>query len=111
MRFTEGDGLTTIPHEVASYDPARGALDAWLRPADVAGGETDFYLYYGAEPRTAPSPWPDVYRGVWHMSGADPGRERDSTNKVEDLVPSDAGETPLVAAGVAGPARDYRSST
>lgn len=108
VTFTTADGVTPIRHEVASYDPVRGALDAWLRVPEVTGGDTDLFLYYGAAPRVPQSAWPDMYRGVWHMSGAESGRERDSTNKVADLVPSIAGETPLVAPGVAGPARDYR---
>lgn len=105
--FTLGDGTTRIPFELVALEPVTGGLDAWARVPELAAGESHLFMYYGAGIQVTQSPWPAAYLGVWHMTGAMPGRETDSIGRVSDLVPSAAIETPAIATGVAGNARDY----
>lgn len=46
--FVGSDGITLLDHELESYDPYRGTLEAWVRlPLLRQGTETSLYMYYG----------------------------------------------------------------
>lgn len=73
IRFTAADGVTSLPHEIETYDPGTGSLTAWvLVPTLSAGSDTTVYLYYG--PADAPDQqsirevWPDDFVAAWHLA-------------------------------------------
>jgi hypothetical protein len=77
LLFTGSDGQTAIPYEREGYDPATGALTAWVRvPSISSAANTTIYLYYGyasspdmADPAQA---WDPDYMAVWHMNATNP---------------------------------------
>ncbi|MBN1676332.1 MAG: DUF2341 domain-containing protein, partial [Kiritimatiellae bacterium] len=72
--FAGGDGITRLDHEIELYDPATGALAAWVRvPVLSAGADTVLYLYYGNPAETGPQQnangvWGVDYAAVWHLA-------------------------------------------
>jgi MSHA biogenesis protein MshQ len=73
LRFTLGDGRTTVPFDVELFDPAAGYLDAWVTPAMVsATSDTTLYVYYGnlsaAAAEDEAGTYGNAFRAVWHMS-------------------------------------------
>ena len=82
--FTASDGVTKLDHEMESYDPATGALRAWVRvPALSSTADTVLYLYYGNPAgdagQNSHAVWDANYRMVLHLQGA-AGPHRDSTS-------------------------------
>ena len=72
IRFTASDGVTPLPHEIESWDPGTGSVDAWVTvPVLPSGSATTIYLYYGAADAPSQhdvrSTWPDVFEGAWHL--------------------------------------------
>ena len=72
IRFTAGDGVTPLPHEIETWISATGALTAWvLVPSVSDSAATTVYLYYGAA--DAPDQqdhrflWAGDYEAVWHL--------------------------------------------
>lgn len=70
--FTLGDGATKLAHEIESYNPATGALVAWVRiPSLSATADTTLYMYYGNRAATnqqnATAVWDSNYQTVYHM--------------------------------------------
>lgn len=62
FRFTAADGVTLLPHEIESWDPATNTLTAWVRlPFISAASDTGLYLYYGA----LDAPDQQATRQVW----------------------------------------------
>ena len=46
--FTQADGRTRLPHELAAYDPEQGQLEAWVQvPVLSCRQDEILYLYYG----------------------------------------------------------------
>jgi len=81
--FTSSDGITKLSHEMESYDPATGALRAWVRvPALSSTADTTLYLYYGNPAGDAGQDshrvWDSGYKMVLHLHPAE-GPPRDST--------------------------------
>jgi hypothetical protein len=81
--FTLSDGTTKLCHEMESYDPATGALRAWVRvPALSSTADTPLYLYYGNPAGHAGQEghrvWDAGYKMVLHLHPAE-GPQRDST--------------------------------
>jgi hypothetical protein len=75
LRFTTPDGITALPYEREHFDPATGALTAWVAvPSVTAGTATELELYYGdpgAPDQQQPAAvWATSYAGVWHLGGA-----------------------------------------
>lgn len=73
--FTAEDGTTVLPHEIVSYDPVLGALEAWVRvPALRSIFDTKVFVYYGnPSPPSLPSPalvWTEGFEAVWHLDEA-----------------------------------------
>ncbi|MCG6926034.1 MAG: DUF2341 domain-containing protein [Acidobacteria bacterium] len=73
-----GAGLAPcqLDHEIESYDPATGALVAWVRIPSVntasAASNTTIYIYYGNPTVTAPTEnptgvWDASYAAVYHL--------------------------------------------
>lgn len=85
--FTAADGATALAHEVESYQPASGALAAWVKvPRLDDSSDTLLYLYYGASGATdgvdRAAVWDSGFRAVWHLADlptGQPGDVRDST--------------------------------
>ena len=72
IRFTATDGVTTLSHEIESFDAGTGTLTAWVNvPTLAAVAPTTIYLYYGAA--DAPSgedvrgTWSDNIEAAWHL--------------------------------------------
>ncbi len=71
IAFTE-DHVTTLNHQVESYNAITGQLIAWVRIPSLPAGGHSFTLYFGnslivADPSTT-STWVG-YSGVWHLNG------------------------------------------
>ncbi len=77
IRFVAADGATPLTHEIESFNPATGALQAWvlLPNLDDAAGAS-LYLLYGAanapDQQDIRAVWPSLFGSVWHL-GTDPG--------------------------------------
>ncbi|MFN8024162.1 MAG: DUF2341 domain-containing protein [Acidimicrobiales bacterium] len=77
LRFVAADGVTRLPYELESWNPATGALSAWVRvPQITAAAPTTVQLYAGAadapagaDPRAV---WSDV-TAVWQLAGSPAG--------------------------------------
>ncbi|MFW5740350.1 MAG: DUF2341 domain-containing protein [Myxococcota bacterium] len=70
--FTGADGVTVLPHEVEAFDPATGALLAWVKvPHLIPSIENELYVYYGNSsppvPPGAGAVWSNEFVGVWHL--------------------------------------------
>ncbi|MBX3191437.1 MAG: hypothetical protein KF819_30865 [Labilithrix sp.] len=78
VRFTAADGVTPLPHELAS------PRLAWVRlPALTDRAGARFYAYYGSDaeaPADVVATWTGRYDGVWHLDEAAPSVYRDSTS-------------------------------
>ncbi len=71
IRFTGADGETKLDHELETYDPAEGALRAWVRVGALSGSaDTELYLRCGdpdCESQQNPNGvWDADYRLVIH---------------------------------------------
>jgi len=44
--FTDGDGVTKLPHEIEYFNPDTGGLAAWVRVPLEAGVDKEIYMYY-----------------------------------------------------------------
>ncbi len=115
IRFTAADGITSLPHEIETYDPGTGALTAWvLVPTLTAASDTTIYLYYG--PADAPDQqavrqvWPDRVLAAWHLaddpSGSAPQLD-DSTVANHDGLSAGAMTTADLVTGPTGRAIDF----
>jgi hypothetical protein len=104
---TASDGVTPLPREIVSYSSATGELDMWVEVPRIQGGSfTTMYLYYGAARSNGlPLVWPDMYAGVWHMTGSN-GMYPDSARghpATETMVARYPGST----TGMAGKAAEF----
>jgi hypothetical protein len=107
VRFTAEDGVTLLPHEIETWDPAGESL-VWVRiPTLAADASTSIYMMWGEEPPPPLDPaetFAAPHLGVWHLD-EDPGAEpiADSTaggltGTAEDSMDGDN----LVAGPLAG---------
>lgn len=88
LRFATPAG-DLLPHEVELFPPPGGTAAIWVGvPSIVAGADSTFCLFYGAEaPGAAADPggvWDTGFAGVWHLgetSTGAPGEFRDSTSR------------------------------
>jgi len=87
IAFTDNGG-NPLNHEIEDYDPATGALVAWVNVTVLSSGaDTVIYMYYGDSSITTPlarptDVWDGNYKGVWHMNQSPTGAVgdlRDST--------------------------------
>ena len=88
--FTDYDGVR-LDHEIESYDPATGALVAWVRVPSLSSMEdTTLYMYYGnseASNQENPEPvWDQDYVLVHHLDETS-GTHYDSTAYGNDGTP------------------------
>lgn len=105
LAFTAGDGTTQLPAEVVGFDPASGALDAWVAATLAPAATTTLYLYFGGVAAPAASPWSPLFLGVWHMTGAN--SSADSSSHAHTAAAATAAQTPAAIAGVSGAARGF----
>lgn len=90
--FTDGDGVTPLPHELESYAPS-GQLVFWVRVPQLTGAaDTVLYLYYGnSEPATADASgvWDSELETVHHLHQVPGGNASiiDSTDNSYDGTP------------------------
>lgn len=73
FRFTAGDGVTPLPHEIESWDPGSSTLTAWVKvPALSDTVNTPLYLYYGApdapDQQDPYGVWTNGYEAVWLLA-------------------------------------------
>jgi hypothetical protein len=70
--FTSSDGATKLSHEIESFNPATGALVAWVKMPTLSTSANVLYLYYGnasaGSQQNATGTWDLGYKGVWHLS-------------------------------------------
>lgn len=108
IRFVAADGTTHLAHEIERWDPATGALDAWVHiPTIASTAPTSFFVEYGAP--NAPSQeqiratWPTDHDAVLHLRNAD-GNTHDSSVFGHDGSQPDVARRPTDAGGLIGPA-------
>lgn len=85
LAFVDPVTQTQVGAELASFTPARGALEAWVQvPHWHSDGPTVLYLYFGldAPPTQRPNPWFD-YMAVWHLDEVVMGRMPDSAGNAD----------------------------
>jgi hypothetical protein len=76
--FTNGDGFTQIPYERESYNPATGALIAWVKVSGLSATmvpNKSIYMYYGyptipIDNQYPTGVWDSYYKGVWHLNNS-----------------------------------------
>lgn len=97
---TAADGTTRLDHELEHY--AGGKLVAWVRVPRLAG-TTRLYLYYGGDAASdAATTWSTRYGAVWHLAGAAPNIEPDSTGHGNALREGATTAQPAQTPGIAG---------
>ncbi|MGB5756752.1 MAG: DUF2341 domain-containing protein, partial [Acidimicrobiales bacterium] len=115
IRFTAADGITRLVHEIESWDPGSGTLEAWVRvPTVTAGSSTTIHLYYGAADAPAHedirATWPDPMEAVWHLdrdpSGTAPQID-DSSARNHDGLSGGGMTAGDLAPGLIGGAIDF----
>jgi len=103
---------TTAPcrldHEIEAYNPATGALIAWVKVPSITNG-TVIYMYYGngcaASSRNPSGVWAD-YSGVWHSKeAAMPLADSTGSNNL-----TNATNPPTQIAGEIGNAQSYNGT-
>jgi hypothetical protein len=100
--FTADDGATQLDAERVAYDPATGALEAWVRTSMAPHAPTVLFMYYGGPPGAARQMvWPS-FAGVWHLTTGG-----DSTGHGYTASAPTAAQQPAAAAGVVGGAVSY----
>ena len=73
IQFRDADGVTTLPHEIESWNPG-GTSVLWVRVPAIDAGSTDdhVFMYYGnpdvVVEENAAAVWAD-YRAVYHLEG------------------------------------------
>ena len=91
--FTAEDGKTRVPHEIESWDPATGTLDAWVGADVPSTVPLILRVFYGnpdcADQQTPSAVWDADYAGVWHLNentvaGGTTKLHRDSTAAERD---------------------------
>ena len=92
ISFAASDGVTQLSHEIESYNPATGALVAWVKiPSLSSTVNTDIYMYYGdpgsADQQDIPGVWTNGYVEVWHLDETS-GTVYDSTSNSFTGTPS-----------------------
>lgn len=70
--FTAADGVTKLNHELESYSPTTGHVNAWVQlPSLSPAANTVLYIYYGnasaADQENKPGVWDNTFAGVWHV--------------------------------------------
>lgn len=107
IHFTTPDG-TLLEFDLEHYDPALGALTAWVGVGSVAAEqETRFELRYGTPPREmAGSPWSEGFMSVWHLDEFIGGLTPDDGPLGLDLA-SNALQPSNVVPGVVGNAISF----
>ncbi len=70
--FSDADGITQLDHEIESWNPATGELQAWVRVPSLSGtSDPVVYLYYGnasaSDQANAPGVWDSYYSEVLHL--------------------------------------------
>lgn len=111
LLFTGADGETILPFEIERFDPATGALAAWVTVPEIDEFEGDrVFLYYGAadaiSQADAFATWGDLFTGVWHLS-VDDGAALDSTRRGNHGLSPSSPTTPQSTDGVAGGALEF----
>lgn len=106
--FTDSDGESLLAHEIVSFDPDTGALEAWVQLRELGATAATLYLYYGGPLSTtdARDAWSTTYASVWHLDGAAPGTEADSTAS-NARVDSEGSQQPAVVGAAVGRGRRY----
>ena len=85
--FTLDDGKTVISHELSSYDPEKGILDAWIRIPHLSCSEnTVINLFYGGTGSGIKRPpervWDSQYVVVRRINNKNPGSEIPDTGNL-----------------------------
>ena len=100
LRFTAGDGVTQLAHQLEDYDTATGTVTAWVRvPVVAAASTTTLYLAYGAtdapSQSDARSTWIDG-AATWQLdadtAGPAPTLDDDGPGQHDGVALADAGQ-------------------
>lgn len=87
--FTDSNGISVLDHEIESYDPATGALRAWVRLPSLRGdGSTVLYICYGIPVERqvqGTRVWDKHYRMVLHLDETT-DIVRDATSHANDTT-------------------------
>jgi Concanavalin A-like lectin/glucanases superfamily len=105
---TTGDAMTRLDSELVAFSNT-GALELWARVPTLPAGATTLFVYYGgAATTTNPATvFPTArFKGVWHLSDANPAAAADSTPANHTLASAGAA-VPASISGVAGSARSH----
>ncbi len=115
IRFTAADGVTPLPHQVETWNPATGTLEAWVNvPTVASGSDTTVFAYYGAPDAPAQADiratWPSLIQAVWHLnrdpSGTAPQADDSSVQNRDGLSAGTMTSGDQVA-GLVGKAVDF----
>jgi signal peptidase I len=73
FRFTAGDGITPLPHEIEAWDVATSTLTAWVKVPSLSNSvNTPLYLYYGAadapDQQDPYGVWTNEFEAVWLLA-------------------------------------------
>jgi hypothetical protein len=115
LLFTAADGVTKLDHELESYDPATGAVVAWVRiPSLSPTADTGLYLYYGnagaANQQNGAGVWDANFKGVWHLAAGTGTAIPDSTANANHGAKLSA-TSPAPAGGRISGAQNFNGST
>jgi hypothetical protein len=83
--WTTGTWRDALSYELEKYDPATGALTAWVKiPTLTSDTDTTLYMYYNCtvcttDRSTPTNVWNDNFCGVWHMTDTTTSTISDST--------------------------------
>jgi hypothetical protein len=74
IRFIASDDVTTLPHEIETWNES-GTSEVWVNvPSISAGSQTGYiWMYYGAnvsDGQQLASTWNSNLTGVWHLNGS-----------------------------------------
>lgn len=68
--ITKRDGVTILPHEIASYNAGQGKAQVWFAPDSLSSAVNGFFVYYDNPNANVTSPrpvWSDDYVAVYHF--------------------------------------------
>ncbi|MEM9325576.1 MAG: DUF2341 domain-containing protein [Bacteroidota bacterium] len=69
--FTDGDGTTSLFHDLEHYDNTTGGLVAWVNVDLTDGADKEIYMYYGnssvTTDQSSEDTWSSDFAGVWHL--------------------------------------------
>ncbi len=89
--FTDSSGTLKVSHELESYNPATGQVQAWVQVPFISPTvDTVIYIYYGnalaADQQNKAGVWDSNYAGVWHLPNGTVLSASDSTSNANNAT-------------------------